>query len=146
MLYFLVMEMSLHLTADESAAFAKLPPSLTKGLVVEAETLEFEDTKDRRKMRFELLRLSDPTFQAMQQRIAAAKNESEFSEVLKTLDFSKVGNRDFSRLLYALGPDALGLIIADVLGNITTRDDLDLLAALAGLRHLMLEALVEADF
>lgn len=138
--------MSLHLTADESAVFAKLPATLTAGLVVEKETLQFEDTKDRRKMRFELLRLSDPAFQAMKKRIESATSEADFAQILKTLDFSKVGNRDFSRLLYALGPDALSLIISDVLGNVSSKDDLDLLAALAGLRHLMLEALVEADF
>lgn len=138
--------MPLYLTADEKRFFASMKPELTGGWQVEQEALEFTDTPERRKLRFELLRLSDPSLKQAKERIVAAKSEAEFQQLLKTLDFSQIGNHDFSRLLFALGPDALSLVVQDVMGNAATKDDVELVAALAGLRHLMLESLVEADF
>ena len=138
--------MPLYLLADEKTLFASMKPELTGGWVVEEETLSFEDSDTRRAMRFSLLRLHDSLLLKTREKILAAKTEEQFRGELKTLDFSKIGNSDFSRLLYALGPDALGMMVQDVLLNVSSKSDLELAAALSGLRHLMLEALIEADF
>ncbi len=138
--------MPLFLSADEKTLFASMKPELTGGWEVEEETLSFEDSDTRRAMRFNLLRLHDPLLLKAREKMMGVKTEEQFHEALKSLDLSQIGNQDFSRLLYALGPDALGLMIMDVIERASAHEDLELISALSGLRHLMLESLVEADF
>ncbi len=140
------MEMPLFLSADEKTLFASMKPELIGEWKVEEETLSFEDTEERSKMRCSLLRLHDPALLKAKERIAVAHNEQEVLEVVKTLDFSSMGNRDFTRLLFALGPDALSGMISHLLATASSTDDVELAAALSGIRHLMIESLVEADF
>lgn len=136
----------LFLTSGEEAVFAALPTELKKGWGIEKETYVFKDTPARAILRFQMLRVHDPALLKAKQRIEKAKTKEETQEVLKTLDFSKIGDHEFSKLLFALGPDALGLMIVDVLTNAASKADIEVAAALSGLRHLMLESLVEADF
>ena len=136
----------LFLTSGEEAVFAALPADLKKGWGVEKETYVFKDTPARAVLRFQMLRIRDKGLIKAKERIEAAKTDEERQAVLKTLDFSKIGDHDFSKLLFALGPDALGLMIADILSNAASKTDVEIAAALSGLRHLMLESLVEADF
>lgn len=136
----------LFLLPAEKQLFSSLSADMQKGWRVEKESYSFHDSSERQFLRFRMLRIHDPVILDYKKRLLEAKNTTELQEVVKTLDLTQIANHEFSKLLFALGPDALGLMISDVMQRAITKDDIELLAALSGLRHLMLESLIESDF
>lgn len=136
----------LFLRSGEEVVFVSLPEALKKGWKIEKERYEFKDTPARAVLRFQMLRMKDQSLLRAKERIEAATTDEERQGILTTLDFSKIGNHDFCKLLFALGPDALSLMIADILSRAASVGEVEIIAALCGLRHLMLESLIESDF
>lgn len=135
---------TVYLTAAEQKVFASLDETIRGGWEARTEDLRYDDTAHRRHMRFELLRISDPALLRVKERAAKASSESEFMDALKSLDLKAVGNKDMTRLLFALGPAAMDVIVLEVLQTAKTKDDLELAVAFALLRHGMLESLTKA--
>lgn len=136
----------LFLLPAEQEAFSALPVELQKGWMVEREEYRFQDSSERQMLRFRMLRLRDPVFVSYRDRLVAATSPVELQSIVRTLDLSKIGNHEYTKLLFALGPDAMTLMISDAFETVQSKDDIEVIAALSGLRHLMLESLVEADF
>lgn len=136
----------LFLLQAEEKQFSGLAADLQQGWRVEKEEYHFEDSAERQMLRFRMLRMHDPVLLEYKKRLMAAKSNEELYEGIRSLDLSKIGDHEFVKLLFALGPDALGLMISDALQATQSKDDVELVAALSGLRHLMLESLIESDF
>ena len=138
---------TLYLRQDEKAFVPGLPQDLLVGITLEDETLTFNDTDKRRSLRFRLLRLTNPALIAWRDRLLAAKDQGEFGSILQTLDLrTAASSTEMTRLLYALGPDALSIILRSMILDCSSSEDLELILSIAGLRHLMLQSLVEAGF
>ncbi len=135
---------TLHLTKEEQKLFAKLSPDLTKDLSVEAETLSYEDTPQRRAIRLKLLKVQDSSILAFLESAKKAKDNEGFIEAVKSVDLTKMSSDDLSELFFAIGPDAIGVILHGVLLAAVSRQDLDVAVSLSTIRHGVLEAFSEA--
>lgn len=136
---------TLYLTAKERALVAALPPALRGQWNVEEETLTYQDTAERRAFRFRLMRVHDEQLLRFREEAAQAKTEAAFLDLVSTVDLRKVDSRDLTHVVFALGPDAMALLIADVLEEAKNSEDIELAAAFAALRHGMLESFSETS-
>lgn len=136
---------TLSLTAKERALVASLPSPLREGWIVESETLTYGDTPERRAFRFQMMRVHDRQLLRFRERVAEAKTEDEFLDLLSTVDLRKVDSRDLTHIIFALGPDGLSMIVTGILEDAKNREDIELAAAFAALRHGMLESFKETS-
>lgn len=130
---------TLHLTQAEAKKFASLPEAVRSGFSVKSETLTYQDSPKRRSIRFELLSLKDPELVRFSN--ALKSDGSAFAKAVGSLDTKKINDAEFTQLLFALGPEAMSLIINDLLSS---ADDIETAAAFSELRHAMLESLTSA--
>jgi hypothetical protein len=131
----------LYLTADEQTLFRDLSGSLKEGWEVQAETQSFQDNDQRRRIRYELLKLEDPIVKDFLQNIATAKTEQEFQAVIEKTDFTKIANKDLMELLFAIGPDGVSVLVKTAIEQAQTDDDLMYAAELSNARHELLASL-----
>jgi hypothetical protein len=126
---------TLHLTTAEAATFQSLPASLREGVEVVPETLSFADTEDRRRVRFDLMKLSDPALLALVQKLQASTTEDEIYEAMQGADLNGAADADVLELLFALGPSGLTFMVATALAQ--AKDDQGILyvAELSNARH-----------
>lgn len=129
---------TLHLTEAEAKKFAAHLSKCT----VETETQTFEDSPRRRGMRFELLSVTDPELLKLKDAMQKAKTDAEMLKALQMLDISKIGDAQFTQMLFALGPDGLSHIIDNLLSGAPTTADIEAACAYSMLRHDMLESLL----
>ncbi len=132
---------TLHLTKDEQKLFAKLPAELTKELSVEQETMTYEDSPRRRGMRFALLAIKDPELVRLQESMRAVQSEADVMKALQSFDLTKIHDADFTQMLFAMGPNAIGVIIENLLTSTSNAEDMEVVTAYSLLRHDMLESL-----
>lgn len=133
---------TLHLTAKEKKFFDKLPRELTKGQVTEIETITYENTMKRRNIRLKQLAVTEPGLQRFLQTAALATSEKEFLSMMSVLDLGSVSGQDIAEIVFAIGPDGVGFLIAQILEHAKSASELDLAVALSLLRHEMLISLV----
>ncbi len=129
---------TLYLTGEEQKSFDRLPAESRADFTVEIETLTFQDTPQRIAIRFDLFKPTDPDIIRFRDAAKKAKTDEEFSALAETLDLKKIGDAELTQLLFAVGPNFIGIVIADLLASV---GDLELVAALSSLRHAMLESL-----
>jgi len=132
---------TLYLTTDEQKLFAKLPADLTKDVPVEEEKIEYEDTPMRRGIRLKQLSVTDASLKKFFGTAALAASEAEFVSMLCSLDLRSVSTDDIAEIMFAVGPDGTGFMIAQALENAESHDAVELATALSLLRHEMLESL-----
>lgn len=132
---------TLHLTKDEQKLFAKLPAELTKDLSVVAETLTYEDSPQRRKIRLKQLTIVDASLKKFLQTAALASSEKEFGSMISALDLDSISENDIAEILFAIGPDGIAFMISQALSNAQGKDAMELACTLSLVRHEMLEAL-----
>ncbi|MFA6038959.1 MAG: hypothetical protein WCV62_03475 [Candidatus Peribacteraceae bacterium] len=131
----------LWLTTDERKAFDALPEAVRNGWELKEETLSFTDTPERRSARLGLVRLHDTKLLALREKVQKAATPEEVAALLAEMDLHDVTEGDLAELFFALGPDALTLLIAPLLRDAKTDGDLDDLASLLMIRHSLLESL-----
>lgn len=136
---------TLYFTQGENKAFASLPSDMQKGWTVEPEVLTYADTPERRAFRFQMAHVHDEQFIRFREKAMTAKNAKEFMDLAATIDLRKIDNRDLTSIVFALGPDVMGMIIEGILQSVKNHEDLELAAACAALRHGMLESFHEVS-
>lgn len=136
---------TLYFTPSENKAFASLSSDMQKSWTVEPEVLTYTDTPERRAFRFQMLRVQDPVLIRFRTQALTVKTEQEFKALAATVDLKAVHNQDLTHIVFALGPDAMTMIITDILETATSREDIELTAAFAALRHGMLESFAEVS-
>ena len=134
---------TLHLTTDERRAFDTLPAALREGWEDEEETGAFEDTPLRKRLRFELLRLQHPKLTALQRDAKTLDPEALGAKLLET-DLSDVPDADVAELFFAVGPAALTTLIAALVPQAETDDDLLRLAAATAIRRQLIVSLTSS--
>ena len=132
---------TLHLTNGEKKAFLALPEGIREGFEVEAETLKYEDNPQRKQIRFEIMDLKDPALLKLKEQIKNAKSEAEFMKIAGKFDLRSIPDGDLTQILFALGPDQMSVFLGDLLKKVKTREDVEMAAGFAGLRHTMLDSL-----
>lgn len=132
---------TLFLKAHETSAFDALSADLREGWSVETETLSFQDTDHRRRIRFELLRVEDPAMKKFLESAAQAESADAFEALVKDTDFEKLSDADFSELMFAIGPDGIGILLEAALKNVKNDEDIAYAAELSQVRHGILESL-----
>lgn len=132
---------TLYLTGEERIVFSKLPKELTSNLHIETEVIEYEDSPKSRAIRFEFFHPTDPEIIRFRDSAKSCKTKEDIVEVVKKLDMKKIGDADFTQMLFALGPGALELIIDEFLSSTASATDIEIVAAYSMLRHDMLESL-----
>jgi hypothetical protein len=110
-------------------------------LTVDTETLTFEDTEHRRRLRFELLNIQHPETKQLIDELQEAKTAEEIQALIAKTDEATIGESDLSEILFALGPDGIGMMLKGALQSATTDEDVAYAAQLSAARHGLLESL-----
>lgn len=141
----IIKEMSptLYLTADERSLYEKLGESLREGWAVETESQSFSDSPEKRQMRAELVRLSDPQLKNFRESAMKAESQDELNALMGKVDLSKLRDEDLTSLFFLAGPEVLGVLIANMLIAVQDDSGLETVSALSMLRHSLLKSLIK---
>jgi hypothetical protein len=131
---------TLMLTAEEEKLFSKFSQELRSGWEVVREEKTYEDSEDRREIRFQLLRLHDPSLRSFCEKAGQMKTPEDFAALAKSIDLQKVSNEELAQMFFALGPTVITAMAQAVLGVAVTHDDIEIAAALFVLRHEILDS------
>lgn len=132
---------TLHLTAQEQTLFHAFPDALRDGWEMEAETLSYEDSLQRRMIRLSLLRLHDPKLLALRDQAQKADSVETIAALLVDFDLKEVDEDDLAELFFALGPVAITQLMAALFATAQTDADIEGITALSVIRHSVLAAL-----
>lgn len=135
------MAQKLYLTQEEKTLFSGLPEALQEGWQVLDETLKFEDSELRRRIRFETMNLQSDSLKDFVDSLANCSTPEEVQAAFEGMDFSDVAQSDFSELIFAMGPDGAGALIKGTLKTAKDDDAIAEAAELSDARHALLESL-----
>lgn len=125
--------------------FQALPESVRNGWKTEEELLTFEDTPSRRSMRMSVIKLTDPRLLRLRTQVSELQQKpQDAKKLMDDMDFSDVNDDDLLQLFYAMGPDVLTFMIVQLLQPTANDEDVQMVASLSMIRHLILFAFVEA--
>lgn len=130
----------LYLTADERKIFDALPEKLKEGWEVKEEKGKYEDSPERRSIRYELLKLNNPKYKKIVSSADKVHTKEEFHEFVSQVDLSLMKQDELIDILFTLGPNVLSGLIQKGLETAKEDDDLDLTTALTNFRHLTLSS------
>lgn len=130
----------LHLTADERKLFDALPEKLKEGWEVREEKMKCNDSAEQRVLRAMFLRLEHPLFRELQKKAKECANEQEFMNLCTKIDITKVSYSDLAELFFVLGPEQMSHVVSRLFREADSDDDLNSVAALTVLRHVLLES------
>ncbi len=137
--------LTLQLTKAEMTLFQALPESVRNGWKTEEELLTFEDTPSRRSMRMSVIKLTDPRLLRLRTQVSELQQKpQDAKKLMDDMDFSDVNDDDLLQLFYAMGPDVLTFMIVQLLQPTANDEDVQMVASLSMIRHLILFAFVEA--
>lgn len=131
----------LYLKHFEKPWFDGLTKEMRDEWVVEEENLTYADSEEKRQIRMQFLRLRDPAFAALHTKMNAAKSLEECADLLTTFDFSSVNAQDMSEFVYAMGPDVFTVLIATLFHEVKSHKDMEQIASLCALRHLLFQSM-----
>ncbi len=135
----------IHLTAAEQLLWAKVPQNLQGGWTVETETGTWRDSPERRRMRMQLVKLSDPKLLAFMEKAKAAATAEALAALLSETDLKGIADADIAELFFALGPAATGKLIELMLASAKTAADIEGIAALASIRRSLYTSLLSTS-
>ncbi len=134
---------TLYLTAGERGIFAKLSDALREGWNAEDEKGDFSDSEEKLSMRMALLRLHDPKLLDVQKQAAGLSSE-KLAALLAQTNLKGVSDDDLAELTFAIGPSILSKLIAGLLLQVKTDEELEDISALTLIRHSLLQSYVSA--
>ncbi len=132
---------ALYLTPAEERLFRTLPDAIIHGCDIAQEQLTFQDSYDRRRMRFDLIQLKTPELFEVARRLQGSTSSDEILKLVDSIDIRTADPKDVSRLFFALGPDVISIIINQLLSTAATSDNIDDIGAFTEMRHDMLTSL-----
>ena len=110
------------------------------GWKVEPETLESHERSEELEMRYRMASFDDPTLRKLCDDVKKAKDAREIEKIAETLDFSSLPHAQVAELFFVLGTRVLSAMIRFVLSNADSDEDLEGIAALTEIRHMLFEA------
>lgn len=128
---------TLYLTESEERLFNALPDTLREGWDVQPSHCSYEDTALQRKIRLETMNVADPALTALRKKAAGISAVQEIDALLANVDLSALNNADFQEILYAMGPNALEVLISAMLREASSDEMIEQAAALSSMRHLL---------
>ena len=131
------MQNILILTADEKKIFDSLSDTLKDGWKVENEVPLPPDSAAKRKARYELMKIQNAELQSLVQQSMNA-DVDVLATKIDEMDLSTMSYADLIELFFALGPVSLSAIIAHLLSEARTDDDIRNIGALTAICHSLL--------
>ena len=128
---------TLYLTDEEKAVFNGLSNELKEGWTVENANIEYDETTQKQRIRFDVMNIQDPALQKFQEKIKEAKTKEEIEALASELDFSALNNVDLTEIFYALGPISIGILIEQLIGEVESDEDIQGILGMSVLRHLL---------
>ncbi len=132
---------TLILNDAEQAVFSKLSADLRKDCKVQPETIVFQDTQEARDLRLEMMEITDPAVLHFQRQISEIQSPEQFNALVNGIDLGSISDAAINQLLFALGPDAITILIGRILPNVKSREDVQGIADLSEVRHSLLHSL-----
>jgi len=128
---------TLYLTDEEKAVFNGLSNELKEGWTVENANIEYDETTQKQRIRFDVMNNQDPALQKFQEKIKEAKTKEEIETLASELDFSALNDVDLTEIFYALGPISIGILIERIIGEVESDEDIQGILGMSVLRHLL---------
>lgn len=127
---------TLYLTATEKKLFDALSENLKEGWQIADADISYDETPEKRLIRFRLVRLQDPALKTFQEKAIAAKTEEEISDLLASFDMASLNEVDMTEIMYAMGPDLIGGVIEHYLKHVENDEDIEGIASISVFRNL----------
>ena len=127
---------TLRLSVEELRQFAQLKESIRGDWKTEEVTIEYVDSKEKMNVRLWQLRLSSPALKDIAALAEQGLSLTDLASALEKVDLSLVSPHDVREVLYAFGPDVLGVIIKNILSSGPTVKDMEQVHAYATARAL----------
>jgi hypothetical protein len=139
------MQAKLYLTAEEQKLFTEqVADHLRDGFNVETETLRFEDTPHRQRLRMETMYLTSPSLKAFADQVAKGMSVQDMGKLFSTFNPQDISETDFGQIFFGLGPTVMTAYLWQYLQDVRSDDDVMTLAAFTQLRHIILTSLNRA--
>ncbi|MDD5623580.1 MAG: hypothetical protein PHI23_02635 [Candidatus Peribacteraceae bacterium] len=124
---------TLFLTTEEQKAFSAVSASLREGWAVSAETQTSYETQEVLEMRAQISPLRrHPKVKELVEKVQAGTPPDKLS-------LPELSEEDIGEFFFMIGAKGISLLIASLLKEVKTDDDVRLLANLGEMRHKLLE-------
>lgn len=130
----------LHLRAEEKTLFDGLPDGLKDGWKVEEEKLENDERPEELDMRYRIARFDNPVVKDAVDSARKAKTPEEFEKTASSLDISEFPPDLVAEFFFTIGTKLTGAIISYFLSQAKSDEDIEGIAGLTEIRHMLLEA------
>lgn len=131
---------TLYLYTEEIEKFSTYSKELQEGWIVEEEKMTATDSAEERSMRMQLMHLRDPKIKQFLESAEQNPAAKDVATLVHNTDLKDIDDADLAELFFALGPKVITLILAFMLKNIKTDDDIEGIVSIALIRHKLLEA------
>lgn len=103
---------------------------------MEAENISYEESEAKQRVRCKFMKLS-PKIQKSMSSVASAVSPEGMEKWVASLDLQSLTDDDIRELFYALGPVSIGRILERTIPLVQSDTDLEAVAAIAVLRHVI---------
>jgi hypothetical protein len=130
----------LYLRREEKTVFDALRDALKNGWSVEDEPLTSDERPEELRMRYQMAKFEDADLQNLVQLAQESRTPEEFEKTALKFDFAKLPQEQIAEVFFMLGTKLMGKIISYGLQEASSDEDIEGIAALSNVRHLLLEA------
>lgn len=127
--------MTLYLTREEQALFAKLPAAVREGWNVEEEKRSFKDSDMLKRIRIGMAKFDSPVLKKMQTEAVATK---DIVDSLGNITLDSLSDNDRAELFFVIGPQGMGQLILSLLPHAQSAEDMPGIAAFSIARKELL--------
>ena len=131
--------LTLYLQANEKELFNALSEKLREGWTTEEETLTSDERPEELTMRYQMARFEDNGLAEFAKGAATAKTPEEFQKAAAEFDFTTLSQEQIAELFFTLGTKIMSKMIEHLLSKVENDEDLEGLAGLTQIRHMLLE-------
>jgi hypothetical protein len=130
----------LHLRREEQSLFDALPDALKDGWKVKEETLSSFERPEELDMRYRMASFDHPACQELVGKVKNMKDASDIEKIVSEFDISSLSQVEMAELFFTLGTRVLSAMIRYTLQRTESDEDLEGIAALTEVRHMLFEA------
>ncbi len=135
---------TVYLTTEEKERWEKLPSNFIENITVENETMQFADSPEKITIRMRNLKVEHPSLVALREHAKDVQTADDFKNALESIDLEALPENDLMELYFAMGPELIGSIIKESIGDIASSDDAESFASLTFVRHGLLLSLSDS--
>lgn len=135
---------TLYLLPAEEKLMSALPADISAGWTVEKEGAVTMETADELNLRYRIANFTDPNAKALAESMKHAVSPTEIEKLLQTFDMQKLPQDQLAELFFTLGTKVTGWMVLYVLSNAKDQEDMEGVAGLTLIRHMLIEANIPA--